>query len=302
MKPWLLSLMVITVLILACLQPVMARDPFTGQAESRQDQQAPSWISRQVVRITLWQQHLRQKMSGLIRQARSGHDIKPLFILMALAFAYGLLHSAGPGHGKGVAAAYALSRRVTIAGGLLFGFSFAFIHGFSGAVAVLGLRFLIEQTVSGTMATVTTTTQIISFSLITLLGLGLFVKTGLTLLKKTDPAENQEAVAASGQGLLAWAATIGIIPCPAVVMVMLFCLSMEVLLLGLLLAACISLGMAVTVSGVMITVILGRTGALRLVSGEHVRTIERTVGLLSGAAITVFGLFFLTAVLLRQAA
>ena len=50
------------------------------------------------------------------------------------------------------------------------------------------------------------------------------------------------------KGVLPWAVAVGLVPCPAVVMVMLFCLSMDVVILGLLLAVCISIGMATTIS------------------------------------------------------
>ena len=58
----------------------------------------------------------------------------------------------------------------------------------------------------------------------------------------------------SRKGLVPWALAVGLVPCPAVVMVMLFCLSMDALALGLVLAVFISLGMALTISGVVIAV------------------------------------------------
>jgi len=93
--------------------------------------------------------------------------------------------------------------------------------------------------------------------------------------------------------VLAWAVTVGLVPCPAVVMVMLFCLSMDAMILGLLLAAFISLGMATTISIVVIAIIMGKTGALSVVSEKYAMRVEGTIGLLSGAAISVFGALFL---------
>ncbi|WP_319406525.1 hypothetical protein [uncultured Desulfosarcina sp.] len=63
-------------------------------------------------------------------------------------------------------------------------------------------------------------------------------------------------------------------------MVMLFCLSMDLVLLGLLLAICIALGM-------------GKAGILRAVSEKRIEKAEAIVGMLSGAAIAGFGTLFL---------
>ena len=83
-------------------------------------------------------------------------------------------------------------------------------------------------------------------------------------------------------------------------MVMLFCLSMEVIILGLILAACISLGMAVTISAVVTAAVLGKAGFFNWVPEKRIDRIEGWLGLLSGTAITVVGtLFLVTAILGR---
>jgi ABC-type nickel/cobalt efflux system permease component RcnA len=228
-------------------------------------------------------------MSTLIRVARSEGGLKPLVLLMGIAFIYGAIHAAGPGHGKVIAMSYVLSHRATIWGGLLFGISFALIHASSGVVGVLGLRYIIQRSVGETLASVTTVTQMISFGLITLLGLIILVKHGYGLIGRSAPDQEARVGTESRKGILAWAATIGLVPCPAVVLVMLFCLSMDAVVLGFLLAACISMGMAVTISLVVVTVIMGKTGILNVVSKKRAVQIEGMIGLLSGAAIFVMG-------------
>jgi len=121
-------------------------------------------------------------MSGLIRIAQSDGSVKPLFVLIGLAFLYGAIHAAGSGHGKVVAMSYVLSHRSTVLGGILFGFCFAFIHALSGAIGALGLRYIIQRGVCETLASVASVTQIVTFGLITLLGLGVLLKHGYALL------------------------------------------------------------------------------------------------------------------------
>jgi ABC-type nickel/cobalt efflux system permease component RcnA len=217
-----------------------------------------------------------------------------LIVLLGIAFLYGVLHAAGPGHGKVVAMTYVLSNRATIFSGLLFGICFALLHASSGAVGVLGLRYIIQRSVSDTLTSATTITQIVSFSLIIILGLGILFKHGAALFSPaTLDNEGSKTVEATRKGVFAWALAVGLVPCPAVVMVMLFCLSMDVLLLGLLLAVCISIGMATTISFVVITTILGKTGIMSTISKKYAVRVEGVFGVLSGGAIVAFGTLFL---------
>jgi ABC-type nickel/cobalt efflux system permease component RcnA len=131
--------------------------------------------------------------------------------------------------------------------------------------------------------------------LITLLGLIILIKHGYAFVNPAAPNKVEQSNKAGRKSVLAWAVTVGLVPCPAVVMVMLFCLSMDVVILGLLLSACISLGMATTISIVVIAIVFGKTGILSVVSQKYAKRVERTIGLLSGAAISIFGaLFFIS--------
>ena len=288
-----LSLVAILLALLGSwYSPVWSQNPFTSKPETQQNEREPLFRSRLFIKTTLWQYQLKQKMTALIRVAQSDGDVKPVFILIGLAFLYGVIHAAGPGHGKVVAMSYVLSHRSTVLGGMLFGLCFALIHALSGAVGVLGLRYIIQRSVSETLASVTAVTQIVSFGLITLLGLGILLRHGRGLLfssagNGTEPSE------ATRKGVLPWAVAVGLVPCPAVVMVMLFCLSMDVMILGLLLAVCISIGMATTISFVVTAAVLGKTGAISAVSKNHIARVEGIVGALSGGAIAIFGALFL---------
>lgn len=268
------------------------QNPFTSRPDTHVKAPEPLIKSPVFAKLAQWQLQLQQQLSDLIRKARADGRVKPLIALMGLAFAYGAIHAAGPGHGKFIAVSYVLSHNASIVGGLLFSCCIAFLHGLSGAVGVLGLRYVIQWGVSQTLEMVTTVTQIASFGLITILGLGILLKSGYALF--WAPAENEKTpAAASPKGLLSWSLAAGLVPCPAVVMVMLFCLSMDVLALGLLLAASISLGMAATLSSVVTAVVVGKAGALRAVAHQRVKTVETAVGMLSGAAVAIIGCLFL---------
>ena len=296
MKKYIIALILIVVTCQWASQ-VFSHNPFTSKPETHHKATAPPFKNPFFVKLILWQHQLKQKMSELIREARTTGNIKPLMFLMVLSFTYGAVHAAGPGHGKFVAMSYILSRKASIIGGLLFGTFIAFFHGFSGAVGVLGLRYIIQKSVSETLGTVTTVTQIVSFGLITLLGLSILLKNGYTLCFKRISNPDTEDLKESTKRFLPWAVAVGLVPCPAVVMVMLFCLSMDALTLGLLLAAFISLGMAATISFVVIAVVMGRGFSLGAFSKKRAEMVEHILGIVSGIIVTVLGsLFLITAI------
>ncbi|MCP4688720.1 MAG: hypothetical protein GY859_11765 [Desulfobacterales bacterium] len=291
---------ILALAVFACLwaSPALSHNPFTSRPENQHAAPAPPIKSKFFVKLILWQHQLKQKMSALIREARGSGNIKPLVFLIALAFAYGAVHAAGPGHGKFVAMSFILSRKASIIGGLLFGVFIAGIHGLSGVVGVLGLRYVIQRSVGDTLETVTAATQITSFSLILLLGLGVLIKSAWALFAKNSSRSNADHSKETPRSWLPWAAAVGLVPCPAVVMVTLFCLSMDALALGLLMAAFMSIGMAATISFVVLTVILGKKISLRAVPTKRIETVEGVMGVASGLAVTVFGALFLTTALL----
>ncbi len=292
-----LLLLICLCLLFTGAQSAWSHNPFTSRPEIQHQAPEPLFKSKIFVKIIVWQNQLKQEMSELIRTAKNEGRIGPLLVLFGIAFLYGLIHAAGPGHGKVVAMSYVLSHRASIPGGVLFGTSFALIHALSGVVGVLGLRAIIQSSVSDTLTSATNATQIISFTLITLLGLWILVKhvKSFFLTPANKNGAHDAHTHGSGKGVLPWAAAVGLVPCPAVVMVMLFCLTMDLLLLGFLLALLISAGMATTISGVVIATLLGKRGLLKTLPSHYAASIERVVGVLSGSAIMILGVLFLMA-------
>ena len=281
------------ILLLSWAAPAWCHNPFISKPEKQHAAPEPPVKSELFVKIIVWQHHLKQKMSDLIRSFQTEGSLGPLLLLIGIAFGYGVIHAAGPGHGKVVAISYVLSHRPSMAGGIAFGVCIAMIHGFSGIFGVLGLRYILEKSVSQTLTSVTDITQLVSFGIIIILGMGILVKHAYTLY--CGPNESSEAKPmepVSKRGLWPWALAVGIVPCPAVVMVMLFCLSMDVIFLGLILSICIAAGMGTTISMVVSTTIMGKTGILRTVPEKRIRTVEALVSMLSGVAITAFGIIF----------
>jgi nickel/cobalt exporter len=288
-----LILVILIMLLCSRVGPAWCHNPFTSRPEVRHVDPEPPATDRLYVKITLWQYKLRQKMAELVRLAQKGGSAKPLMLLLGIAFVYGVIHAAGPGHGKLVAVSYVLSHRSSIIGGLLFGLCIAFLHGISGVIGVLGLQYIIQRSVNETLTTVTTVSQVASYGLVALLGLGTLLKNAYASFFVSSPEPETIPGKTSRKGLLPWAMAAGLVPCPAVLMVMAFCMSMDATPLGLLLTASISIGMAATISVVVVATIMGKAGALCSLSKKRAKTMEAVVGIFSGAAIAILGALFL---------
>ena len=277
--------------------PAKAQNPFISKDDQGQVSPAPCLPNPFLAKIAFWQQQLKQKMAALTRQAKETGSLRPLLALVIIAFVYGVLHAAGPGHGKAVAVSYLLSRSKKAGPGIILGNLIALFHGLSGAGLVLIVHFVLRKSITGSLESTARATQIISYSLIVLFGAVLLIKS-LVSWRRHNGNKGSSNSDRSEERLMhpmAVALAVGMIPCPGVVLVMLFCLSMNVMGLGLLLAFSVVLGMGVTISAVGVVAIMGKKLALGVMEGRHKMADKIELGIETAASFMVmtFGLLFL---------
>jgi nickel/cobalt exporter len=294
-----ISVMALT--LVGAVLPAKAQNPFISKQGPPEASAAPCVPHPFMDRIGNWQQQLNQKMAALTREARERRSLRPLLTLIAIAFLYGVLHAVGPGHGKAVATSYLLSRGRKLSGGILLGNSIAFFHGLSGVVLVLAVHFMLKKAVAGSLESVTRTTQLISYSLIILLGAVLLTKSLFSW--RSQPANRgsnqRQALEEKKRTPLAMALAVGVIPCPGVVLAMLFCLSLNAVGLGLVLAFFLILGMAMTISAVGVAGLAGKNLALGALKRRDrpVKIFQRSIESASALLVMVLGLLFLATAL-----
>ena len=68
---------------------------------------------------------------------------------LAIAFAYGVFHAVGPGHGKAVLLSYFLSQDAKISRGVWMGAQIAFFHVVSAIVIVIIVHLILQQAFGG---------------------------------------------------------------------------------------------------------------------------------------------------------
>ena len=248
------------------------------------------------------QRDLHQNLSDKIKLVKETGSLSAVFSLILIAFLYGIIHSAGPGHNKAIVASYLLARGKSLSEGVFVGSVVAIFHGAAGVASVLILHYVMRVALLSTsMDEVSRITQIVSFSLISLVGLfsllikinALFRRTGSK--RTSDPYISRR----EDRGPLLMGVVMGLIPCPGVVLLMLFALSMDMIGLGILLSAFLTLGMVVTISVISFIIVLGKNIFLDTINWGKSLTelIEYIVEIVSSILITGIGILMLIAVI-----
>lgn len=124
--------------------------------------QAWVWLMRQ-------QQAINRELSSAVRRFKTEDPWTSALFLGFLSFTYGVLHAAGPGHGKAVISSYVLANERTVRRGIMLSFMAAFIQAISAIVIVGVMAVVLNQTslqIKATEAWITT----LSWALVAAIG------------------------------------------------------------------------------------------------------------------------------------
>lgn len=119
-------------------------------------------------------------LSGLIRAAKA--DGSAAYTLLGISFLYGIFHAAGPGHGKAVISSYLVANDETWRRGIVLSFASAILQAFT-AVAIVGIAAALLGATAKAMGNTVRVIEIISYTLIVLIGLRLLWVKGRAFLR-----------------------------------------------------------------------------------------------------------------------
>jgi ABC-type nickel/cobalt efflux system permease component RcnA len=232
------------------LQTEAQDNPFVSKKSSKEEIRLPTFASQIFAKILSWQRQLNTKLTQLVKRLKTDMSWGALWPLVAISFLYGIVHAAGPGHGKVVVFSYFLSRRANIKKGLLLGNLISLFHGLSGIITVLALYFIIKTACLSSFEAISQKIKLLSYSLVMVIGMVLLMNSLFKIIKSPSPSLEKDAVIMSPDhsGVLLLALAVGMIPCPGVVIIMLFALSFDLLTTGGIMSLIMSLGMAVSLS------------------------------------------------------
>jgi nickel/cobalt exporter len=153
----------VVVLVLdAAVNVLMAQTPFGGPRPSAEPQ-----VGGIVGWLLSKQSEFYREMSSTIRAAKS--DGSAVWTLLAISFAYGIFHAAGPGHGKAVISSYLVANQETARRGIVLSFASALLQAVVAVVIVAICAWLLNTTAK-TMCGAEKVIEIASYALIAAFG------------------------------------------------------------------------------------------------------------------------------------
>jgi len=135
-----------------------------------------------------------RQFSSLIRAAKA--DGSAAWSLLGLSFLYGIFHAAGPGHGKAVISSYIVANDETWMRGVVLSFASALLQALV-AVMVVGIAAALLSATATTMGRAVNVIEIVSYSLIILIGMRLLWVKGRAFVSLLQTLHRPRAVGAA---------------------------------------------------------------------------------------------------------
>lgn len=180
----------------------------------------------------------------------NGFSISLLFLVLG-AFAYGMLHSMGPGHGKVVLSSYVLSRNISKKQIVLLALAIAAAHALTAIVLVFSIYYIFELALSLTSESARQYMVYISFAVLMILGVyqiisGIRHSHNHSNDHDHNHDDSDKAVDLSGWGVVV---AIGVAPCIGTMSLLFMSISFNIIPAGLLAVLALAFGMSVTLTG-----------------------------------------------------
>ncbi|MFW5714785.1 MAG: nickel/cobalt transporter [bacterium] len=279
---------------------------FSNDPRGRQPSRFMQWINE-------FQRQLYGRIAGAMQAVKRRENRgSVLFVALGAAFLYGLLHALGPGHRKTVIFSYFLAEDAPVMHGVAAGVLLAALHGAAAIGLILPIYYLLRGSLLITFNSVSRYIEAATFGFIAVFGAVMLAIHLIQMLRGTHDHAHEPGGLHTGAGaadetsdrgrrrkLLLLIIGSGLVPCPGAAMVLMFALSMQMTVLGLMAVGAMSLGMAVTISAVAVVTLGARATLSKKVAAHHKLTsiIHTTLELGGYVVIFFFGLVMTLAVL-----
>jgi nickel/cobalt exporter len=146
----------------SAMNALLAQNPFGAPRPAAEPQ-----VGGIVGWLLARQSEFYREMSSTIRAAKS--DGSAVWTLLAISFAYGIFHAAGPGHGKAVISSYLVANQETARRGIVLSFASALMQSLV-AVVIVGVCAWLLNATAKTMCGAEKAIEIASYALIAAFG------------------------------------------------------------------------------------------------------------------------------------
>ena len=278
--------------------------------------------------ILTQQSAANRQMAAAVKDLKTGNAVHATLVLVMISFLYGVLHAAGPGHGKAVISSYVLANEETVRRGIALSFLAALFQALSAIMFVGVLAIVLNQT-SLQMRKTEALVETLSWGLVAAVGAWLLYKQFKATWPTAKPvqaghAHHHDRVHNHGhddhgpncncghshmpapqdlQGAWSWrkalplAMSVGIRPCTGALLLLIFAMSQGLLWAGILGTFAMALGTAITVSILAALAVYSRDFAERM-SGKDspwAYRIHTAAGFAGAALVFLLGATFFMA-------
>ena len=133
------------------------------------------------------QQRINRELAAAVRQLKTGNVLDATLLLAFLSFTYGVLHAAGPGHGKAVISSYVLANEKTVTRGIMLSFLSAFFQALS-AIVIVGVLAIALNATSLKISATERWIETISWGFVALIGIWLlYGQLGALIRRRAEP-------------------------------------------------------------------------------------------------------------------
>jgi ABC-type nickel/cobalt efflux system permease component RcnA len=191
--------------------------------------------------ITYLQFKFNKLVSTNIRALDSEDSLWAMAVVLGISLIYGIVHALGPGHGKAIVGFYFLQHGGDKKRAFKLGYLISLVHAASALTVTFVLYFILDVIFSKTFKLTSDYSMKISAAMIIIIGFYL-VYESIKERNKKDKFEGDK------KSEYAVAVASGIVPCPGVMTITLFSVSLGHYFLGFLSAVVMSIGMGFTIS------------------------------------------------------
>lgn len=294
-------------LLLLLASPVLAQGGPSPFARPGKTVEATVPESGFMAWVTETQRDYRTRLAAAVKAVKGEHPLAALLALCGIAFAYGVLHALGPGHGKAVISTYVLTDEGRLPRVLTVSALSSLAQAVSAVVLVYGVLFVAEKMTRSLTGSVRAL-EAFADGLVILVGLYLLLR-AWRAWKAAAPHGHHEHGPDCGCGhhhhptagdldqasdwrsALGVIAAVGLRPCSGAILVLVFAYGLELHAAGIAATFAMAVGTGITVAAIAILAWAGRkvgqTAARR--KGVNLARLGAAVTALGGLLIAGMG-------------